>query len=76
IDEALDYYVDNYDNNMTGRYQAAIKEQKLVRVTFTPEQTAELNELAESVRQEWVAKHSRNFNARALFDYTAALFAK
>jgi len=76
IDEALAYYVDNYDNNTTGKYQAAIKEQKLALVTFNPEQTAELHKLAESVRNEWVTKNSKNFDAKALFDYTAALFAK
>jgi TRAP-type C4-dicarboxylate transport system substrate-binding protein len=76
IGEAMAYYVDNYNNNTTGKYEAAIKEQKLALVTFTPEQTAELNKLAESVRQEWVAKNSKNFDAKALFDYTSGLFAK
>ena len=45
-------------------------------VTFTPEQTAELNDLAESVRQEWVAKYSKEFDAQGLFDFTAALFSE
>lgn len=76
VKEAIAYYVDNYDNNTTGKYQAAIKEQNLAMVTFTPEQTAELNKLADSVRQEWVAKHDKQFDAKALFDFTAALFAK
>jgi len=76
IDEAMAYYVDNYNNNTTGKYETAIKEQKLALVTFTPEQTAELNKLAESVRQEWVAKNSKNFDAKALFDFTSGLFAK
>ena len=45
-------------------------------VTFTPEQTAELNGLSESVRQEWIAKYSKEFDAKSLFDFTAGLFAE
>ncbi len=76
IDEAMAYYVSNYDNNTTGKYEQAVKTQGLTQVTFTPEQTAELNKLAESVRQEWVKKYSGKFDAQALFEFTAAQFAK
>jgi TRAP-type C4-dicarboxylate transport system substrate-binding protein len=76
IDEAIAYYVDNYDNNTTGEYQKAITEQGLTQVTFTPDQTAKLNELAESVRNDWVTKHAEQFDSQALFDFTAALFAE
>ena len=76
VDEALDFYVQNYEENTTKKYEAAIREAGLVLVTFTPEQTAELNDLAESVRQEWVAKYSKEFDAQGLFDFTAALFSE
>ncbi len=76
VDEALAYYVKNYDENTTGKYQAAVKDEGLTLVTFTPEQTAELNDLSESVRQEWIAKYSKDFDAKALFEFTAALFDK
>ena len=76
VKEALAFYVDNYDNNTTGKYQAAIEEADLTQVTFTPEQTEELNTLAQSVREEWIAKYSKDFDSQALFDVTAALFAK
>jgi TRAP-type C4-dicarboxylate transport system substrate-binding protein len=74
VDEALAYYVENYENNTTARYQQALEEAGLTQVTFTPEQTERLNGLAESVRQEWIAANSENFDAQALFDFTAALF--
>jgi TRAP-type C4-dicarboxylate transport system substrate-binding protein len=74
VDEALAFYVQNYEENTTARYQKAIEEAGLTRVTFTPEQTARLNELAESVRQEWIASNSGEFDAQTLFDFTAALF--
>lgn len=76
VPEAMDFYVKNYENNTTGKYQAAIKEKGLTEVTFTPKQTAQLNELAGSVRQEWVKKYQGKFDAQTLFDFTAALFAK
>jgi TRAP-type C4-dicarboxylate transport system substrate-binding protein len=76
VDEALAFYVDNYDNNTTGKYQAAIKEAGLTLVTFTPEQTARLNELAESMRQDWIKQYAKDFDSQELFDLTAGLFAE
>jgi len=76
VDEALAFYVENYEQNTTKKYEQAVRDQGLTLVTFTPEQTARLNELAESVRQEWIASNSDSFDARALFDFTAQLFAE
>jgi TRAP-type C4-dicarboxylate transport system substrate-binding protein len=74
VEEALAFYVRNYEENTTGKYQAAVEEASLTEVTFTPDQTAELNQLAESVRQEWIAKYSKDFDAKGLFDFTSNLF--
>jgi len=74
VDEAIAYYVDNYTNNTIGQYEKAIDEQGLTKVTFTPKQTAELNKLAESVRQDWIKKYAKKFDAQALFDFTAKLY--
>lgn len=76
VQEAIDFYVKNYDENTTGAYETAIKEEGLTQVTFTPAQTAELNKLAESVRAEWIKKYSKDFDAQALFDFTSKLFSK
>lgn len=76
IDEALDYYVTNYEENTTRKYETAIRDEGLKLITFSPAQTAELNALAESVREEWIAKYSSEFDAKALFDFTARLFAE
>lgn len=76
VDEALAYYVENYEKNPSVKFEAAKKEAGLTEVTFTPEQTAELNQLAESVRQEWIKKYAGKFDSQALFDFTADLFAK
>ena len=76
VDEAITYYVDNYNNNTTGKYDKELKESGLSLITFTPQQTAELNNLAESVRADWVNKYGEEFDAGALFDFTARLFDK
>ena len=76
VDEALAFYVANYDNNTTGKYEQAVTDAGLTRVTFSPQQTAELNSLAESVRQDWIKKYADKFDSQALFDYTAKLFAE
>ncbi|MDO6461645.1 TRAP transporter substrate-binding protein DctP [Granulosicoccaceae sp. 1_MG-2023] len=76
VDEALAFYVENYEVNTTAKYLAAIEEAGLTQVTFTAEQTAELDALAQSVRDEWVTQYKDRFDAQTLFDFTAALFAE
>lgn len=76
VDEALAFYVENYDQNTTAKFEAAKKEVGLNEITFTADQTKKLNELSESVRQEWVKKYAGKFDSQELFDYTASLFAK
>ena len=74
VDEAIAYYVDNYDNKTTGKYEEAINEAGLTKVTFTSAQTAELNKLAASVRESWVKKYADQFDSKKLFDFTQKLF--
>ena len=76
VDEALAFYVKNYNENTTGKYQQALKDEGLATVTFTPEQTTKLNQLSASVREDWVKQHAGQFDAQALFDFTAKLFAE
>ncbi len=76
VDEALEYYVKNYNENTTSKYEQALKDEGLVKVTFTPEQTEKLNQLAASVREEWIKKHADQFDSQVLFDFTAKLFAE
>ena len=76
VDESLEYYVDNYTNKTTGKYLKAVEDKKINKVTFTSEQTAKLNTLAESVRQDWIKKYSKDFDAKALFESTSKLFSK
>ena len=76
VQESLDYYVDNYEGKVVSKYNDTITEKGIERVTFTPEQTTKLNALAESVRAAWIEKYKGQFDAQALYDFTAAEFAK
>jgi len=76
VDEALAYYVKNYDENTTGNYNQTIKNQGLTQVTFTPSQTKKLNELASSVRKDWVKANNKTFDAQKLYEFTENLFMK
>jgi TRAP-type C4-dicarboxylate transport system substrate-binding protein len=73
VDEAMAHYVSNYEDNVIGKYNAKIKEKGIVSLTFTPAQTEELNGLAEDVRQKWITDNAKDFDAKALYDFTAAL---
>lgn len=76
VDEALAYYVDNYENVTIGKYDAAVKDAGLTMVTFSDDDTKKLNELAASVREDWVKKYAGDFDSKALFDSTQALFSQ
>ncbi|MEM7208203.1 MAG: C4-dicarboxylate TRAP transporter substrate-binding protein [Pseudomonadota bacterium] len=74
IDESLKHYVDNYENNVMGKYDATLKEKGITPVTFTADQSAELNKLSESVRAKWIEDNKGDFDAQELFTFTESLF--
>jgi len=74
VDEAITFYVDNYNNHATKKYKQAVKDAGLVSVTFSPAQTAELDKLATSVRAAWIKKYADQFDSKALYDFTEDLF--
>lgn len=74
VDEAIAYYVNNYDQKTTGAYEKAAAAEGLTQVTFTPAQTAKFNSLAASVREDWIKKYAGKFDSKSLYDFTEALF--
>lgn len=76
VQESLDYYVSNYEGKVIGKYNDTLASKGIEKVTFTPDQTAELNKLAQSVREAWIKKYAKNFDSQALYDFAAAEFAK
>ncbi|MFT5657008.1 MAG: TRAP-type C4-dicarboxylate transport system substrate-binding protein [Gammaproteobacteria bacterium] len=74
VDEAIDFYVENYETNATAKYNKELAEAGLTKVTFTPAQTAELDKLAASVRDSWTKQYADQFDSKALYDFTQNLF--
>ncbi len=74
VPEALDYYVNYYEDVTVKAYESALKTHNVTMVEFTPQQTDELNRLAVSVREEWINNYQSKFDARALFTFTENLF--
>lgn len=74
VEEAIAFYVSNYNSNATKKYEKAIADAGLVKVTFTAAQTAELDKLSATVRENWVKKYADQFDSKALFDFTQDLF--
>lgn len=76
VEESLGYYIDNYENSVIGKYNSAVKEKGIEDLTFTAEQTKELDKLSVIVRQKWIEDNNKNFDAEALFQFTQSLFNK
>ena len=76
VDAALDHYVKNYEGKVIGKYNDTIKEKGIENITFTAEQTAELNRLAASVQEDWIKKYEGKFDSKTLFDFVAAEFER
>jgi len=74
IDEAMAHYVANYNDNTTGKYTKEVAANGINMITFTPEQTAKLNELAKSVRAEWVEQYKDKFDSKAVYDLAESLY--
>ena len=74
VDASLNHYIDNYEGKTIGKYQQLIDKKNITKVTFTPKQVSKLNQLAESVRQDWIQNNRKKFNSKELYDYTLALF--
>lgn len=74
VEESLEHYVNNYEGSVIGKYDEAIASKNITPVTFNDAQVAELNELAASVREDWIKKYEGDFDAQALYDFTVSQF--
>jgi len=74
VDASLKHYIDNYEGKTIGKYQQLIVKKNIQQITFSAEQVSKLNQLAKSVRNDWIKKNSKKFKSKELFDFTLALF--
>ncbi|WP_324751833.1 C4-dicarboxylate TRAP transporter substrate-binding protein [Roseovarius sp. Pro17] len=78
IDEALDYYVDNYENNTMAKWGPALDERGIERVTFSDESIAAFRDsVAGPAATAWVEDMSaRGLPAQDLYDFATGNLAE
>ncbi|MFC2967112.1 C4-dicarboxylate TRAP transporter substrate-binding protein [Acidimangrovimonas pyrenivorans] len=78
VDEALDYYIDYYNNNTMKKWGPALDAHGIERITYSPEAIAAFKkEAAGPVAAAWIKEMSaRGLPAQKLYDFVEAEIAK
>ncbi len=78
VDEALDYYIDFYNNNTMDAWGPALDERGIERVTFTDDEIAAFREAAASpAAAAWIeANSSAGLPAQELYDMVTGMIAE
>ncbi|WP_272001980.1 C4-dicarboxylate TRAP transporter substrate-binding protein [Roseovarius sp. ZX-A-9] len=78
IDEALDYYIDNYTNNTMAKWDPALDERGIERVTFSDEALAAFKEaVAGPAAASWIEEmNARGLPGQELYDFATAKLAE
>jgi hypothetical protein len=78
VDEALDYYVDNYNNNTMEAWGPALAERGITQVTFTDGEIAAFKEAAAApAAAAWIEDNTaRGLPAQELYDLVTGMIAK
>ncbi|QIE43599.1 C4-dicarboxylate ABC transporter substrate-binding protein (plasmid) [Rhodobacteraceae bacterium SC52] len=77
VDEALDHYIDYYNNQTMAAWGPALDERGITRVTFPPEEIEAFKKAAaEPAAQAWIdANTARGLPAQELFDLVTGMVA-
>jgi TRAP-type C4-dicarboxylate transport system substrate-binding protein len=78
VDEALDHYIDNYENNTMAKWGPTLDERGIERITY-PEATLEefRNKVAGPAADEWVTEmSSAGLPAQELYDFAKEKIAE
>lgn len=78
VDEALDYYIDNYENNTMGKWGPTLDERGIERITYSEEALEEFrNKVAGPAAADWVKEMSEaGLPAEELYDFAKAKIAE
>ncbi|WP_371168515.1 C4-dicarboxylate TRAP transporter substrate-binding protein [Aliiroseovarius sp. 2305UL8-7] len=78
VDEALDYYVDTYNNKTMEAWGPALEERGITQVTFTDEEIAAFKEAAAApAAAAWIEdNNARGLPAQELYDLVTGMIAK
>ncbi|PWE34266.1 C4-dicarboxylate ABC transporter substrate-binding protein [Maritimibacter sp. 55A14] len=78
VDEALDHYVANYENNTMAKWGPLLDDKEIERITYSKEDLAAFRAaVAEPAAQAWIAENdARGLPAQELFDFVQELLAE
>ncbi|GGX54413.1 C4-dicarboxylate TRAP transporter substrate-binding protein [Saccharospirillum salsuginis] len=78
VDEALDYYVDYYNNQTMAKWGPTLDEKGIERVTFSEEELARFREqVAQPAAEAWIEEmKAKGLPAEELYDLTVETIAK
>ncbi len=78
VDEALDYYVDNYTNNTMNAWGPALDERGIERISYDADALAAFRDkVAGPAAEAWIADMSaRGLPAQELYDFATAKLAE
>jgi len=78
VDEALDYYIDNYNNKTMKRWDPLLKERGIEKVTFSDQAIADLKKaVAQPAAEQWVKDNAaKGLPAQELYDFFTAMIDK
>jgi TRAP-type C4-dicarboxylate transport system substrate-binding protein len=78
VPEALDHYVDNYQNNTLERWGPTLDEKGIERITYSEEEIAQFREtVAAPAAEEWIEENAnRGLPAQELYDFVTEEIAK
>lgn len=78
VDEALDHYLDNYNNKTMKRWGPALEERGIKSVTFPDAAIADLKQrVATPAAQKWIADNTaKGLPAQELYDFFTGMIGK
>lgn len=78
VDEALDYYIDNYENNTMGKWGPTLDERGIERITYSDAALDEFrNKVAGPAAADWIAEMGdAGLPAQELYDFAKAKIAE
>ena len=78
VDEALDYYIENYNTKTMSAWGPALDERGIERITYSEEELAAFREkVAGPAAAEWIAENSaKGLPAQELYDFVTGMIGQ
>jgi len=69
VDEALDFYVQNYQNNVIGKWNEVLAEKNVTKVTIPQSEIDAFRDATASISDEWIGEmEAQGYPGRELYD--------